>query len=212
MFNTGNSFSDYFLLGVNFLPLFPVLLIIVRRFYGQEPFNFLAVICLLCFLRGFTDLAHSRTRETRDPTHEVLTLLLFVFFVLAFRSNLGGKLRYGLNLFLTALFSILVTFWSQKGWDGGSPMTGMVLNGFLAVLICLSLPIVIRTDELGVFHSPLFWMESGTLFYICLSLLLEGLGICCRPLADPLDPEKRLLLGLADMIRYLAYIAAVLSP
>jgi hypothetical protein len=209
MFKTGNNFTDYLLLGITFLPLLPALLIFVRKLYGQEPFNFLAVICLLCFLRSFIGLAYPLTPENQYLTNKVFALLLFLFFFLAFRSNLSGKLRYGLNLFLTALLSVLFTYWSIKGWGGASPVTEMLLNGFLAVMIGISLPAIIRYDELGVFQSPLFWMEGGTLFYILLSLLLEGVGPCCRPLAAPQDPEKGLLLGLADLVRYLSYIAAV---
>jgi hypothetical protein len=211
MYKTGNSFTDYLLLGITFLPLLPALLIFVRKLYGQEPFNFLVVICLLCFLRSFTGLAYPLTQENQYLTNKIFGLLLFLFFILAFRTNLNEKLRYGLNLFLTAFLSVLFTYWSLKGWGGASPVTDMLLNGFLAVTIGISLATIMRADDLGVFRSPLFWMAGGTLFYILLSLLLEGVGTCCRPLAGPPDPEKRLFLGIADLVRYLSYLAAVLS-
>lgn len=197
-------------MGITFLPLLPALLIFVRKLYGQEPFNFLVVICLLSFLRSFTGLA-PLTQENQFLTNKIFALLLFLFFILAFRANLNGKLRYGMNLLLTAFLSVLFTYWSLKGWGGASPVADTLLNGFLAVVIGISFSKIIRDDELGVFRSPLFWMEAGTLFYILLSLLLEGVGPCCGALAGPPDPEKRLLLGLADLVRYLSYLAAVLS-
>lgn len=197
-------------MGITFLPLLPALLIIVRRLYGQEPFNFLAVICLLCFLRGFTLWVYPLTQEKQYLVNRIFSLLLFLFFFLAFRTNLNRNWRYGLNLFLTSLLSVLFTYWSLKGWGGASPVAEMLLNGFLAVMIGISIPVVIRNDELGVFRSPLFWIEGGTLFYILLSLLLEGVGTCCSPLAASPDTEKRLFLGLADLVRYLSYLAAVL--
>lgn len=211
MVNTGNNFTDYLLLGITFLPLLPALLIFIRKLYGQEPFNFLVVICLLCFLRDLTGLSNPLTQENQYLTNKVLSLLLFLFFILAFRSNLSGKLRYGLDIFLAAFLSVLFTYWSLKGWGGASPVAGMLLDGFLAVTIGISLPIIIRVQNLGVFRSPLFWIEAGTLFYILLSLLVEGVGTFYRPLASPPDPEKKLFLGLAELVRYLSYIAAVLS-
>ncbi|GGB22722.1 hypothetical protein [Puia dinghuensis] len=209
MVNPGNTFTDYLLLGITFLPLLPALLIFVRKLYGQEPLNFLVVICLLCFLRGIIGLAYPLTQVNQFIINKIFTLLLFLFFVLAFRSNLNGKIRYGLSLLLTALLSILFTYWSLKGWDGSSQATEILLNSFLAVLIGISLHAILHNDELGVFHSPLFWMEGGTLFYILLSLMLEGVGNSGHPEVVPSDAEKRLFLGLADLVRYLAYIAAV---
>src|SRR5258708_17740874 len=172
MFIPGNSFADYLLLGVSFLPLLPALVTLVRKLYGQEPFNYLAVICLLCFFQGLLRLVYSAPPQGQYLAGRAISLLLFLFYFLAFRSNLGGKLRYGLNLLMTALLSILCTYWWLKGWEGASPITEMLTDGFLALVVGISLRTIIRNDELGVFRHPLFWIEGGTLFYILLFLLL----------------------------------------
>ena len=211
MFKTGNSFTDVLLLGISFLPLLPAVLIFIRRLYGLEPFNFLALICLLCFLRGLISLIYPLSRENQYFTNKVFALLLFLLFALTFRSGLGGKLRYGLTLLLTSLVSVVFTYWSLTGWGVASPGIGMLLNGSLAVLIAISVSVVFHNDELGVFRSPVFWMGGGTLFYLLLSLLLEGIGIGGNPLTGPADPEKRLFLGLAELVQYLSFTIAVFS-
>jgi hypothetical protein len=208
MYTTGNSFSDYLFWGITFLPLLPAFLILVRRLYGQEPFNFLAVICLLGFFQSLLGMIYPVQAKDQYPAGRIVTLLLYTFFFLTFRSNLGGKFRYALNLLMTSLLSVLGTYWYLKGWDGSNPAIDLFLNGFLALLIGVSLRKIIRNDELGVFSHPLFWIEGGTLFYILLSLILEGVAACYLPTAPGF--EKRLFLGLADLVRYIAYVAAIL--
>ena len=77
MLKTGNTLADLLLLVVTFLPLIPVLLIFIRKEYGKEPLNFLAVICLLCFLKDFS------TSTALTPQHSSLTDKLFSLLLLA---------------------------------------------------------------------------------------------------------------------------------
>ncbi|HEY4107495.1 hypothetical protein [Puia sp.] len=210
MFKPGYSFADYFLLGVTFLPLLPALLILVRRLYGQEPFNFLAVICLLCFFQGFIGGLSPVGAGEPYPAFRIISLVLFLFFFLTFRSNLGGRFRYALNLFMTALVSVICTYWSLKGWGDASLVPETVLDGFLVVIIGVSLPTLIRNAELRIFRIPLFWIEGGSLFYLLLILLLDGIG-GGHLTGGTSDPEKKLFLGLAGLLRYLSYIIAVFS-
>ena len=69
MYKTGNSFTDYIFWGITFLPLLPALLILVRRLYGQEPFNFLAVICLLSFFQSLLGMAYPVQAKDQNPAH-----------------------------------------------------------------------------------------------------------------------------------------------
>lgn len=210
MIKTGNPFTDFLFTAIVFLPLIPVLLIIGRKLYLEEPLNFLAIICLLGFLEGISG-AYPLVKTDQHILHKVFVVLLFLLLVQAFRSNLGRKVQYGLTILLTALLSITLTWWSVRGWGLASPEADMLFNLFLAGVIGISGPAVIRTHQLQIFRSPLFWMEAGTLFYISLSLLMQWIGPCCQALEGAQDPEKRLLLALADAVRYLLYITAVLS-
>jgi len=211
MFKTGNSFADYLLLGVSFLPLLPAVLIIIRRRYDREPFGFLAVICVLCFLQGLIGLVYPNFSGDYSISGRIISLLLFLFFFLAFRSNLGGRLRYGLNLLMVALVSAICTYWSLKGWGEPNPVPELLFDGFLVVILCISLRTLIRNAELQIFRIPLFWIEGGSLFSLLLYLMLEGVGGSWHPLVLTADPEKRLFLGLADLVRYISYIVAVFA-
>jgi len=210
MFKTGNSSIDYLLIVIIFLPLFPALLIFGRKLYLQEPLNFLLIVCLLNFLRGLLELTYPLTRENQYVINKIFSLILLLLLVPCFRPPLNARYRYILDILLSALLTLSITYWSLMDWGKPGPDIDALLNGFLGMLILVSLPMIIRTSSLQIFRSPLFWIGSGTLFYILIYLLLEGIG-CCRPGTSPPDPEKRLFLLLADGVKYSFYLIAVIA-
>ena len=212
MFKTGNNFFGYFLIVATFLPLVPVILVFVRRIYGKEPLNSLMLICLLGFLEGFIGAAPSLNLENQSIVHDIFSLLLFGLFVRLFKTHLKGPLKYRLNIFLTAFLSSLITYGLIKGWGPGNFPLDALLNIVLTGILLLSLPSIVKAGHWLVFRSPLFWIALGTLFYLLLFLLLEwAVPPCCRPLVASLNPDKMLLLSMADIIRYLIYTVAVLA-
>ena len=210
MFKTGNSSIDYLLVVIIFLPLLPALLIFGRKLYLLEPLNFLLIVCLLSFFRGLLELTYPLTRENQYVINKIFSLILLFLLVPCFRAHLNDRYRYMLDILLSALLTWAITYWSLMGWERSSPGIDALLNGFLGLLILVTLPVVIRAGALQIFRSPLFWIGSGTLFYILLYLLLEGIG-CCRPVPSPPDPEKRLFLLLADLVKYSFYLIAAIS-
>jgi len=202
------NLTDYFLWVITLLPLVTGVLIVVRKVQGQPPFQFLAIICLLCFFRDILSWVYPSSSYFAE---RVLSLLLFIFSFLLFRSNLGGRLRYALNLLLSAMVSSLCTYWMLKGWGEAGPGIDLLSGGVLIGLLAISLRKIFTNDELGVFRHPLFWIEGGTLFYLLLFLLLEGVGKSGGLAAVAADPEKRLFLGLASLVRYGSYLVALFS-
>ena len=208
---TGNSSMDYLGMVITFLPLVPALLIFGRRAYLQEPLNFLLIVCLLSFFRGMPEMFYTLTTENQLILNKVFSLTLLLLLVCCFRADLNARYRYGTDVLLSAIIAAAITYWCLKGWGQPCPGIDVLLNSFLGGLILLSLPAIIRTGALQVFRSPLFWIGGGTLFYILLYLMLEGIGSCCRPVALPPDPDKRLFLLLANGVRYLFYLAAAVA-
>jgi hypothetical protein len=196
---------------ITFLPLVPVLFIIGRKLYLQEPLNYLAVICLLEFLEGVQWMAYPLNKEEQFLTDKLFSLVLFLLFIQAFRFQLKNKLRYGLDLSLTAVVSVVLTFWSIKGWQENTPGISLLLNGFTTIVILLCLPAVVRHGQLLVFQSPLFWIGGGTLFYLLLSLLLAGISFGNSRAPGLADPEKQFFLELAGLAKYMLYTVAALS-
>ena len=199
------------MIGTAFIPLVPVILVVIRRSYVKEPLNFLAIICLLGFLQALITIVPSLNRENQAIVNNIFSLLLFGLFVNLFKTALAGYLRYLLNIFLAAFLSSVITYGAIKGWEFDHfPLDGL-LSGILTVLIFVCLPSIVKAARWQVFHSPLFWIAGGTLFYLLLFQLLEWTG-SFRPFPiPPPDLEKALFLSIVDLIWYLLYVVAVLA-
>lgn len=193
-----------------FLPLVPALFIFGRKLYLQEPLNFLLIYCLLGFFKEFLELVHPLAMESQQMINKLFSLGLLLLLVQCFRANLDSRRRYGTDILLSAVLATALTYWTIRGWQAPAPGIDLFFNIFLGIIILLSLPAVIRTGALQVFRSPLFWISGGALFYILLYLLLEG-TTCCRPVYSAADPDKRLFLILADLVKYLLFLVAALS-
>jgi len=190
------------------LPLMTALLIFGRNLYLQEPLNFLLTICLLSFFRGMLDLTWPLTKENQYIISKLFSLALLLLLVPCFRPDFTGRSRYMLDITLSALLSFAITSWCLMGWNKANPAIDATLNIFTALLILAILPMIIRNGALQVLQSPRFYIGGGTLFYILLYLLLEGIGSCCRPIAAAPDPDKHLFVLLAEGVKYLFYAAA----
>ena len=193
---------------ITVLPLLSALLIFGRKLFLQEPLNFLLTICLLSFFRGMLDLGLPLTKENQYVLSKLFSLALLLMLIPCFRPDFTGRSRYMLDLSVAALLSFTITAWSFMGWSKANPAIDATLNIFLAILILASLPTVIRNGSLQVLQAPRFYIGAGTLFYILIYLLLEGIGACCRPIASPPDPDKHLFVLLAEGVKYLFYAAA----
>jgi hypothetical protein len=192
---------------IDFLPLMTALLIFGRKLYLQEPLNFLLTICLLSFFKGILELTYPLTRENQYVIGKLFSLALLLLLIPCFRPDFTGRNRYMLDLSLSALLSFAITAWFLTGWETPNPAIDAILNSFMALLILASLPMIIRNGALQVLQAPRFYIGAGTLFYILLYLLLEGIG-CCRPAATAPDTDKHLFVLLAEGVKYLFYAAA----
>src|ERR1700755_3579722 len=122
------------LLIASFLSLIPILLIFARKMYLQEPFNFLAILCLLCFLKDLPANTGTLSSPIQPLIEKVFSLLLFGLLAIIFLTALPKGLRYGLSVVGVALLSMAITWWSVKGWEITNPITGLLLNGALILL------------------------------------------------------------------------------
>src|ERR1700733_15402820 len=119
MLKSGDSFMGYFLTGAAFIPLVPVILTFIRKSYGKEPLNFLAIICLLGFLQELISIAPSGSSENQAIIHNVFSFFLFGLFAHLFKTSLPSFQRYLLNIFLAAFLSSVITYGAIKGWGFG---------------------------------------------------------------------------------------------
>jgi hypothetical protein len=218
MLKTGNTSADYFLLGVTFLPLLPVVLIFLRKLYVKEQLTFLMIVCLLNFIGGLI-----REEALLDPPKQSIINNLFALLELIaitqlFKPALNARTKGLFNIFMISSLSVLLTYFSLKGWAISSIGLDTLQNGIIVGVILLSLPPLVKSIALHIFEFPLFWIAAGTLFYFFIFILLEWVdgpllspdGSAAGPAAGSPDTEKMIFLAIAALIRFLLYSFAVL--
>ncbi|HMH20683.1 MAG TPA: hypothetical protein VK563_02850 [Puia sp.] len=202
MFKTGNIFIDYFL-GVDaFLPLLPVILIFIRKTYRKEQLNFLMIVCLLNFILGMIRAIPLLGPEKLPIVNNLFSLLELISLTQLFKPALSGKSKDLFNIFLISFLSVLLTYFSVKGWGIFSIGFDTLQSAIIIGVILLSLPFLVRSTALRIFEAPLFWIAMGTLFYFLIFILIEWV--------DGDNPEKTVLLGVASFVRYILYTLAIL--
>ena len=211
MVKTGNTFIDYFLLTITFLPLAPALIILFQKDYSKAPLNLLMMLCLLDFIKGFSNQTDLLASDNRNIITNIFSLLELILLIRLFRVPLGKKMREALNIFQIAFLSSLLTWLSIKGWGQNNMILDSLLRGIFISVVLLGLPPLVRERGLSIFNSPLFWIAGGTLFYFLISLLLEWVGPSCGLISGPVDIEGHIFLSIAVLIRYLLYLLAILA-
>lgn len=210
MFKTGNNFADFFCLTIIIFPLIPVILISFQKNYGKGIFNFLLIICLLGFLKGLAPITKTLPPDNQSMITNICSLLEMILLIQIFKTSLSGKTKDVLNITIIAFLSVYITYFSIKGWSVTSKEFEVIQSYIIMAAIIVSLPPLIRTTNLGVFESPLFWITGGTLVYTFLYLLLEWVDSSSGSVSRGLQTEKNMFLSIAALIRYSLYILAVL--
>ena len=105
----------------------------------------------------------------------------------------------------------MVTYFLVKGADQKNPVLEILRNGFIVILLGYCLVAIVKSENLRIFYSPVFWIATGTLFYFVIALLLDFVEKCCPELQNPIATDKMLLLNIASAIRYFFYTLATVS-
>lgn len=148
------------------------------------------------------------SRPLASPDPILSSFLLFFFAALFFRSTVSGWIGQAINYALTALLSVALTLFFTNTLP--QVLQGIQLGTtlLLAVLVIASLAALMGHRHLFILQHPLFWIAAGSLFYLCMELLLEGL--IAGGFVPLQSPEKQLLLQFFQLLQYGFFLAAML--
>lgn len=200
---TGDPLFDYLIITVSFFPLLPVIFIFFKKAYRKEQLNFLMVVCLLNFMQAMSLRFTHLGEENQLIINNIFPLPEMVLLTLLFLPLPRKKIRDLLTIFLVAFLSVTVTYFSVKGWGTSGREFEMIESATIIAVILLRMPSLIRSSNLFIFQSPLFWIAGGSLFYFLIYILLAVVG-------DPKEEGELLFLTMAGAVRYLLYLVAVL--
>jgi len=210
MFKTGNTVIDAASRIFDFLPLLPLLVIIVRHAYRQEALNFLMILCFLDFIQNLVSEVFKAPQSVQTGIRNIFLLLELLIFTQIFKYEFSKRGKEILLLLTIGFLSAILTYYLITGVDHEIPALEFLQNLLIGMLILYSLPRLVRQDNLRIFQSPYFWIGAGTLFYIVLALLMQFAEKCCLEISPQgkHESEKIILLSIANLVRYLFYTLA----
>jgi hypothetical protein len=210
MLKTGNSAIDFFSQAIVFIPLLPVIIILLRGTHQKDVLTFLLILCLVNCLGSFLPKIAKATQSILVATQHLFALVELLILIQMLKSLLFGNLRKAFNIFLISFLSSSITYYLLEGADQNNPGISSFQDAVIILIGILSLVKLIRKNDLYLFKLPIFWIAVGTVFYFVIAEILEAAGCCSvQPISTLAD--KILLLNIANLIRYFFYTLAGLS-
>ncbi|HEX4851935.1 MAG TPA: hypothetical protein VFV08_14065, partial [Puia sp.] len=207
---TGNSFVDSFSEILVFFPLLPVFVILFRKIYRQDIFNYLTIICVLDFAkRLILRVALLNTANQNSFVH-IFSLMEFILLVLAFRTILKKESREILNVIAIALISAVITQDVINGIAQKKALLDGIQHAFIVMLAAYCLVRSVVKENLQILYSGQFWISTGTLFFFCTAMLVDAMDGCCTPWKHSFPADSELLFDFASLARYFFYVLAAL--
>ncbi|HTQ66350.1 MAG TPA: hypothetical protein VMI12_16270 [Puia sp.] len=206
MLRTGNILVDFFSQIIIFFPLIPVIIILFRGLYQKDALTFLLIICLLNFSQNLTLAILSTDYVNEASIRNIFSLLEFILIVQIFKPAVRKRFKEPVDIIMIAILSSLITYYFLKGADQKVIFLDLLKNGFVILLISYCLVNVVKTENLQIFYSPLFWVATGTLFCFVTAILVYIVDD--YHLHPSIMADKLLLLNIASVARYFFYALA----
>ena len=210
MFKTGIHFIDGFSQFLVFLPLLPVIIVLLRRVYHSELLLLLAILCLVQFLPSVILQSITTTARGRFSVLNIFSLLELLIYLQIFRVFFEKPTRKWLDVVVIALLSAMLTYFIILGTGQFNKPVSLLQNFFVVVLILSGLPTLVKHFDLRIFQSALFWISTGTLFYLLIWLLV---ALTTTDQAQPQNGgqnelDKTIIINIASFVRYVFYCLA----
>jgi hypothetical protein len=207
MFKTGNVSVDFFSQVTVFIPLLPVVIILLRGTYRKDILTFLLILCLTNCIGSLLPRISKATNGPQIAIQHLFSFIEFIILTQIFKPEISGRLRKFLDILLIAFISSALTYYLLEGVDQNGVGISRIQDLIIIIISLINLFKLIRNSDLDIFSLPLFWISVGTLFYFVVANIMEAAG-CCSVLSISTITDKILLLNIANLIRYFFYALA----
>jgi len=193
-----------------FLPFLTAMIIFYRRSFKEVTLALLMLLSSLLFAKNIFLTFFALDKGTIIIYQSLFEAGEFVLLVLIFRGALQQSLfKEWINYVLVGFLSVIGTLYAtQSNTDYLLPIA-MTESSILVLLSLLTLLILIRNQFIFIFHSTLFWIAGGTLFYMSMILAVEIVGRNGW-FNEYKESEKQLLLAAFGIVRLIFYLIAAL--
>jgi hypothetical protein len=207
MFKTGNVSVDLFSQVIVFIPLLPVVIILLRGTYRKDVLTFLLILCLTNCIGSLLPRISKAAHSPQIAIQHIFSFIEFIILTQIFKPEMSRRLRKLLDILLVAFISSALTYYLLEGADQDGIGISRIQDGIIIIISLINLFKLIRNSDLDIFSLPLFWITVGTLFYFVVADIMEAAG-CCSVLSISTFTDKILLLNIASLIRYFFYTLA----
>jgi hypothetical protein len=190
------------------LPLVPIFIIIVSKAFKQDTIALLMVLCLLSFIQNLILYIPKFITVDLLFIRAIFQLAQFIILLVLLQMVVSGKwLREGIKILLVSFVSVTITVYCVQGVQHPFTAIGIIQAVLLISITMLALFQLIRTQDIYIFLSPLFWIAGGTFFYY--SMLLLTLSIPeYKALLREEPQQKKVLLIIIMLVQFIFYIIA----
>lgn len=208
---TGIGLLEILALVAILLPLIPVFIIFISKAYKQDIIALLMGLCLANFIQNlilyiprFVPLDIIFIRACFQLINYIILLMLLKLVIK------GPLLREAIKILMVAFVSVVITIFSLNG----SPVylgNIEIMQSLVLILITLiALLQLIRSQDIFIFLSPMFWIAGGTFFYYSMFLLTQSIPEYKVVLQPPSHQQKKALLLIIILIQFIFYIIAAI--
>ncbi len=210
MVETGFIMPLWLSLAAIFLSFLTAMIIYIRGSYKEVTLTLLMLLSLLLFAKNILLTFSAFDKNSSTFYQSLFEAGEFVLLVLIFRGALQHSLfKEWINYLLVGFLSVTGTLYAtQNNTDYLLPIA-MTEASLLVFLSLLTLLILIRNQFIFIFHSTLFWIAGGTLFYVSMILAAEAV-VRNAWYKDYKESDKQLLLAAFGIVRLIFYLVAAL--
>jgi len=192
------------------LPFLTAIIIFIRKSYRDEALNLLMLLSLVIFAKNLLFALSAFEKTTSLFYVSLFEAAEFVLLVLIFRFNVQqSSYKEWMNYLLVGFLSVTITLHATQVTENYLSLIANTQAVLLCLLAIITLLILIRNQYIFIFHSSLFWIAGGTLFFSSMSLAAEVLSR--NGWFEGRDEgERQLLLYAFNVVRLLFYLIAAL--
>ena len=134
----------------------------------------------------------------------------FILLIIMKRIVKGRLVREVIKVALVSFVSIVITIYCIQGAKANLGNIEMIQAMMLIMISLFALFQLIRSQDIFIFLSPMFWITAGTFFYYSMLLLTESIPDYKNVSDDTPFQQKKVLLMIMILVQFIFYIIAAL--
>lgn len=190
------------------LPLIPVFIIFISKAYKQDRLALLMVFCLVSFIQNLILYTPKGVAVDIFFVRAVFQLAHFIVLMILLEMVIQGRwLKEGIKILLVSFVSVVITIYIFQGVPRYLPAIELIQSLMLILITLTAISQLIRSHDIHIFLSPMFWLAGGTFFYYSMFFLTQSIPDYILIIQGE-PQQKKLLLLIIILVQFVFYTVA----